>query len=124
MRRIGWVRSTAHTFRHATLHLGQELTAFATLPDGRLQLTTSAGTQFTARALFIAAGIGAFQPRRLRIEGIDAFEGSALHYHAPEPASVAGKPDYQTKLSKAAEHMPMTAAILASGIVANKKIES
>jgi hypothetical protein len=39
-------------------------------------------------------------------------------------ASVAGKPDYQTKLSTAAEHMPMTAAVLASGIVANKKIES
>ncbi|HJV13824.1 MAG TPA: hypothetical protein VJ625_08010 [Propionibacteriaceae bacterium] len=39
-------------------------------------------------------------------------------------ASVAGKPDYQTKLSTAAEHMPMTAAVLTSGIVANKKIES
>ena len=39
-------------------------------------------------------------------------------------ASVAGKPDYQTKLSKAAEHMPMTAAVLTSGIVANKKIDS
>ena len=39
-------------------------------------------------------------------------------------ASVAGKPDYQTKLSKAAEHMPMTAAILTSGIVANKNIAS
>ena len=39
-------------------------------------------------------------------------------------ASVAGKPDYQTKLTKAADHMPMTAAILTSGIVANKNIES
>jgi len=39
-------------------------------------------------------------------------------------ASLAGKPDYQAKLTKAAEHMPMTAAILTSGIVANKKIES
>ena len=39
-------------------------------------------------------------------------------------ASVAGKPDYQTKLSKAAEHMPMTAAVLTSGIVANKNIAS
>jgi hypothetical protein len=39
-------------------------------------------------------------------------------------ASVAGKPDYQTKLTKAANHMPMTAAILTSGIVANKKIDS
>ena len=39
-------------------------------------------------------------------------------------ASVAGKPDYQAKLTKAADHMPMTAAILTSGIVANKKIDS
>jgi thioredoxin reductase (NADPH) len=73
------------------LHLGQEVTAFAPLPDGRLQLTTSAGTQFVARAVFIAAGIGAFQPRRLRIAGIEAFEGGALHYHAPAPAALAGR---------------------------------
>lgn len=73
------------------LHLGQEVTAFSTLADGRLQLTTSAGTQFVARALFIAAGIGAFQPRRLRIEGIDAFEGGALHYHLPEHQAMAGR---------------------------------
>jgi hypothetical protein len=39
-------------------------------------------------------------------------------------ASVAGEADYQSKLTKAANHMPMTAAILTSGIVANKKIES
>ena len=39
-------------------------------------------------------------------------------------ASLANKPDYQTKLTKAADHMPMTAAILTSGIVANKKIDS
>jgi hypothetical protein len=39
-------------------------------------------------------------------------------------ADVAGKADHQTKLSKAADHMPITAAILASGIVANKNIES
>jgi hypothetical protein len=39
-------------------------------------------------------------------------------------ADVAAKADYQAKLTKAADHMPMTAAILASGIVANKNIES
>jgi hypothetical protein len=39
-------------------------------------------------------------------------------------ASVAGKPDYQAKLTAAAAHMPMTAAVLTSGIVANKKIAS
>jgi hypothetical protein len=39
-------------------------------------------------------------------------------------AAVAGSPDFQTKLSAAAEHMQMTASILTSGIVANKKITS
>jgi uncharacterized protein YmfQ (DUF2313 family) len=39
-------------------------------------------------------------------------------------AGIAGKADYQSKLTVAADHMPMTAAILTSGIVANKKIES
>lgn len=39
-------------------------------------------------------------------------------------ASVAGEPDYQSKLSIAAQHMAMTAAVLTSGIIANKKIES
>jgi hypothetical protein len=39
-------------------------------------------------------------------------------------AAVAGSPDFQTKLSMAAEHMTMTAAVLTGGIVANKKITS
>jgi hypothetical protein len=37
-------------------------------------------------------------------------------------AAVAGKPDFQSKLAAAAEHMTMTAAILTGGIVADKKI--
>jgi hypothetical protein len=39
-------------------------------------------------------------------------------------AAIAGSPDYQTKLSMAADHMSMTAAVLTGGIVANKKITS
>jgi hypothetical protein len=37
-------------------------------------------------------------------------------------AAIAGNPDYQTKLAMAADHMSMTAAVLTSGIVANKQI--
>ena len=40
--------------------------------------------------------------------------------YAAIDASVAGKPDYQTKLSMAADHMVMTAEILAGGIAKNK----
>ena len=72
-------------------HLGQEVAALAGTADGRWQLTTSHGTAFVARTVFIAAGIGAFQPRRLRIPGIEALEGTQLHYHAPDDAWVAGQ---------------------------------
>ena len=43
--------------------------------------------------------------------------------YAAIDASVAGKPDYQTKLSMAADHMVMTAEILAGGIAKNKGLE-
>ncbi|KQP18367.1 NAD(P)/FAD-dependent oxidoreductase [Pseudorhodoferax sp. Leaf267] len=71
-------------------HLGQEIATLATEADGRLRLTTSAGTAFLTRTVFIAAGIGAFQPRRLRIPGIETFEGGQLHYHLPDDAPVTG----------------------------------
>ena len=73
------------------LHLGQEVTAFAPQADGRYLLGTSTDQQFLAKSVFVAAGIGAFQPRRLRIEGIEAFEGTALHYHEPDDGRVAGR---------------------------------
>jgi thioredoxin reductase (NADPH) len=73
------------------MHLGQEVAALQVQADGRLQLQTSAGLVFLARSLFIAAGIGAFQPRRLRLPGLEALEGGDLLYHAPDDARVAGR---------------------------------
>lgn len=72
-------------------HLGQEVASLIAAADGRWQLTTSTGTAFLARTVFIAAGIGAFQPRRLRIPGIEALEGTQLRYHAPDDVLVAGQ---------------------------------
>ena len=43
--------------------------------------------------------------------------------YAAIDASVAGKPDYQTKLTMAADHMLMTAEVLAGGIAQNKSLE-
>ncbi|MBL8275906.1 MAG: NAD(P)/FAD-dependent oxidoreductase [Pelomonas sp.] len=62
------------------LHLGQEVSALQAQPDGRLLAETSAGTRFLARTVFIAAGVGAFQPKRLRLEGVEAFEGRHVHH--------------------------------------------
>jgi thioredoxin reductase (NADPH) len=75
----------------AQFHLGQTVTSLQAGEDGRFSLETSAGTRFDAGAVIIAAGLGAFQPRRLRAKGADSWEGSHIHYRITEPDRLAGK---------------------------------
>ncbi|GKT20665.1 NAD(P)/FAD-dependent oxidoreductase [Acidovorax sp. SUPP3334] len=72
------------------LHLGQRVAVLAPQPDGRLLLQTSGGTQWLARTVFIAAGVGAFVPRAVKAEGIERFEGTQLHYQ-DDAADTAGR---------------------------------
>jgi thioredoxin reductase (NADPH) len=48
-----------------------------------LAIGTNGGT-FLTRALIITAGHGAFEPRKLGIEGIDDWEGRGVHYFVRE----------------------------------------
>lgn len=75
----------------ATFHLGQEVTVVQKQDDGRFFVETSKGTQFLTKTIFIAAGVGAFQPRTLKVEGLDKFEGTQLFYRVKNPADFAGK---------------------------------
>lgn len=74
-----------------TFHLSQEVTLVHKREDGRFDLETSAGTRFISKTIFIAAGVGSFQPRTLKVDGIEAFEGSQLFYRIKEPALFDGK---------------------------------
>ena len=75
-----------------TFHLGEEVESLARQDDGRFLLGSSRGKRFLAKAVVIAAGVGAFQPRRLKVDGIEAFEGRGLFYHAPPAAeAMAGQ---------------------------------
>ena len=74
-----------------TFHLGQEVSEVTKREDGRFDLTTSAGTQFITRTIFIAAGVGSFQPRTIKVDGIEAFEGKQLFYRVKDPANFHGK---------------------------------
>ena len=75
----------------ATFHFGQEVTVVQPRDDGRFFVQTSKGTQFITRTIFIAAGVGAFQPRTLKVDGLDKFHGSQLHYRVKNPDDFAGK---------------------------------
>ena len=75
----------------ATFHMGQEVQVVEKQADGRFYVETSKGTQFLTKTIFIAAGVGAFQPRTLKVDGLDKFEGSQLFYRVKNPADFAGK---------------------------------
>lgn len=75
----------------ATFHLGQTVTVVQKQEDGRFYVETSKGTRFLTKTIFIAAGVGAFEPRTLKVEGLDKFEGSQLFYRVRNPADFAGK---------------------------------
>ena len=73
------------------LHLGHEVVAFTRRADGRFRLSTSAGTHFDTGAVVIAGGVGSFQPRRIGLEGAEAFEGGAIQYRVKNAGALAGK---------------------------------
>ncbi|KQT10593.1 NAD(P)/FAD-dependent oxidoreductase [Ramlibacter sp. Leaf400] len=75
----------------ATFHLGQTVTVVERQDDGRFFVQTSKGTQFLTKTIFIAAGVGAFEPRTLKLDGLDKFDGSQLFYRVRNPADFAGK---------------------------------
>ena len=75
----------------ADFHLGQTVTGLAQREDGRFELETSAGTRFDAAAVILAAGLGAFQPRRLRARGAEEWENKRVHYRIRDPEKLKGK---------------------------------
>jgi thioredoxin reductase (NADPH) len=75
----------------ATFHFGQEVSTVAQRADGRFFVETSKGTQFLTKTIFIAAGVGAFQPRALKVEGLEKFDGTQLFYRVKNPADFAGR---------------------------------
>lgn len=53
-------------------HWGQTVQSLASLDDGRVKLRTQQGLCLVARAVVLALGVGAFTPRPLKLEGVDA----------------------------------------------------
>jgi len=74
-----------------TFHLNQEVNLVQRREDRRFNVETSAGTRFIATTIFIAAGVGSFQARTLKVDGIDVFAGEQLHYRVKDPAIFDGK---------------------------------
>src|SRR5438105_9546890 len=71
----------------AEVRLGEEVQALERLSQNGeelLSVITDKGGPYLSRALIITAGHGAFEPRKLAINDIDAWEGKGLHYFVRE----------------------------------------
>ena len=100
------------------MHLGQEVRVLQRQDDDTFLVETSTGTQFTAKAVVIAAGVGSFQPRPLRVPDADSYVGKTLHYRARDPEQFHGKRlailgggdsalDWVLELADKAEHITL-----------------
>src|SRR5262249_23858921 len=59
--------------------------------EGGFQRATSAGVSVKARAVIVAAGVGAFGPNRPPLPGIEAFEGKSVFYLVKRREDFRGK---------------------------------
>lgn len=75
----------------AQFHLGQEVTQLEKQADGCFLISTSKGNHFLSKTVFIAGGVGAFQPRTLKLDGIEAFGGKQVFYSVKHPEQFNGK---------------------------------
>lgn len=76
------------------LHLGQPIQTLTRQSDGRFLLETAGGLGFLATTVFIAAGVGAFVPRKVNLDALSAFEigpSAQVRYFGVEPSQLQGQ---------------------------------
>lgn len=84
------LKAQAAPFR-PVYHLGEQVQALEALSGGFWRVTTSKGTVLQARAVIIAAGVGAFGPNRPPLDGIEAYEGKSVFYYVTQRETFRGK---------------------------------
>ena len=78
----------------ATTHLGEVVTGLQRVEDGEGGghfVLETATDRFPSRTIVIAAGIGAFEARRLGIEGEERFEERGLYFKVLDPRQFEGQ---------------------------------
>lgn len=74
----------------AGFHLGEEVVEVERA-DESFRVVTSTGKEFHARTVFIAGGVGSFQPRKMRLPDAQELDGKHVNYRVTDPSRYAGK---------------------------------
>jgi thioredoxin reductase (NADPH) len=75
----------------ATFHLNEMVETIERVGDPLFRVTTDSGKVFEVKVIVIAAGGGSFQPKRPPIDGIEAYEGTSVHYAVRQMEAFRGK---------------------------------
>ena len=73
------------------IHYQQSVQQISKETAGSFVATTDSGTTFHAKKVFLATGVGAFTPVKLRVDGIDQYESTQLHYSSIDSQTMAEK---------------------------------
>jgi thioredoxin reductase (NADPH) len=84
------LKAQAAAFR-PVYHLGEQVQALEALTGSFWRVTTSRGTVVQAKAVIVAAGVGAFGPNRPPLAGIEAYEGKSVFYYVTHRENFRGK---------------------------------
>ena len=66
--------------------LGERAESIVKRKNGEFIVTTNKGTKHIAPIIFIAGGLGSFEPRKPKIDNIEYFEDKGVNYFVKEPA--------------------------------------
>jgi len=70
---------------HPGFTLGERAESVEKQEDGRWLVTTARGMKHLAPVIFIAGGLGSFEPRKPPIEGIEQYEDQGVEYFVRNP---------------------------------------
>ena len=73
-----------------TFHLGSQVTHIEKMVDGWL-LKNDRGVQVQAKAIMLAAGAGAFGPKKPPLENLESYEGKSVFYYVKSKEKFKGK---------------------------------
>jgi len=73
------------------VRLGTVIETIEHRDDDTIALHTADGETLLTRTMIVTAGHGAFEPRKLGVDTLEAFAGNGLHYYVREKAAFTGK---------------------------------
>jgi thioredoxin reductase (NADPH) len=74
-----------------TFHLGEMVESIERIGEPLFRVTTDGGKVFETKLVVVAAGGGSFQPKRPPMAGIEAYEGTSVHYAVRKMDAFKGK---------------------------------